>query len=712
MTRDIHNKTKKKERIPSRYGRWLRWITYMIIPLFIMVMGGVGTVIGAIVAITSQNNAWSREDFDQRFSNWSQTSYAFFRSKNQREPEKIDVLVNPDHREMLWEINDMSPYVHSAILSTEDRDFYIHSGFVLSSITRATYQYLNSLLTNLLHLPFSLPGMKNNISGGSTVTQQIIKNTILENRKKTINRKATEILTAARLERYFTKKEIMLLYCNSIYLGKNLNKKHIYGFAAGAKDIFGIPVDQLPLAPAAYLVGMVQSPNRYNPLNDSENLSVGHLSAGLGRMRHVLEAMLDNHTITKQQYQEALNFDIGNLVAQKQPDPPASPHYPFIIEAVQNEAIRILNSLPSTKNLNRKNLHQKITQGGYRIYTTLDKDLHNSLNEAAQNFPAATTKFKNRTLKEKLGSTLIDNKTGSILAFATSNEYSGNDLQNYALYVPRQPGSSMKVPLAYGPAIDLHMISIDSIIDDTPLQKTDSSNNNFYRNYDDRFEGPIPIIQALRESRNIPAVRVFKMVGKKKANEYLKKMNMSLAPRDGEASVLGGLTHGFTVSEMTGAYATIANHGTFQRPHLIHSIVNLHGQEIFNFKKDVPTVPVFSPLTARQLIQMMLSVVNEEGGTGLRTIGIPLGEFHIAGKTGTTNSETNLWFIGCTPEITLGVWSGYPLNVTSAGHTRAMQAFVQLFQTIQSQDPTLSPSGNRWPEWMEQNDEMSPFEPP
>ena len=224
------------------------------------------------------------------------------------------------------------------------------------------------------------------VTGGSTITQQLVKRAILENYSKTYDRKAKEILLALRLERMYNKEEILNAYLNSLYFGTGSAGQHMYGVQAAAQGIFGVDVKDLNIPQAAYLAGMIQRPNDYNPFKKEG------LERGKKRMEMVLENMLDNGKITQQQYEEARSFDIKGALTKKKQN--AYSRYPYIMMAVEERAAEALMRADGLdpKELSKKGQYQatlqkyiqKVQQGGYHIYTTIDKKLYDAMNKAAQ----------------------------------------------------------------------------------------------------------------------------------------------------------------------------------------------------------------------------------------------------------------------------------------------------------------------------------------
>ena len=640
-------------------------------------LGAAGVAAGYVAALVKDEPVRDRDYFNQKLSGWHQTSYAYFRDKSLI--GSVRTLIG-DRK--LVENDEVSQHLIDALISTEDREFYEHSGIVPRSLLRAVYEDLTNQKV---------------VTGGSTITQQLVKRAILENYSKTYDRKAKEILLALRLERMYSKEEILNAYLNSLYFGTGSGGQHMYGVQAAAQGIFGVDVKDLNIPQAAYLAGMIQRPNDYNPFKKEG------LERGKKRMEMVLQNMLDNGKITQQQYEEARSFDIKGSLSKKKQN--AYSRYPYIMMAVEERAAEALMRADGLdpKELSKKGQYQatlqkyiqKVQQGGYHIYTTIDKKLYDAMNKAAQNSDLYASPITYRTklggkwvtLKnatEEVGATLIDVETGALLGFVGGRDFE-KEQKNHALNSARQPGSAMKPLLGYGPALDRGVITPGSIIVDEPLQ-AQGTPGKVYRNSTGQYKGPVTAKTALQWSYNIPAIKVFRAVGLQNGFDYLRKMNFPVHPHDGEASVIGGLTYGFTVERMTAGYAMIANGGSFNEPYMIEKIVDSSGKTVYEHKPD--PVQVMSPQAAYMLTDMLKAVVR--GGTA-QYIGSGFGGYDLAGKTGTTQNEYDLWFVGYTPKVAMGVWVGYDYNHRISNSNRAKIVWRAIFQEVLKEDPNLSP---------------------
>ncbi|MFC7441254.1 transglycosylase domain-containing protein [Laceyella putida] len=663
---DVKQKQKGKNKTLRIVLRVL-YICFAVFTIMAVLAAGVGA--GAVSAFAKDEKIRSKEDYDKQLSGWSQTSYTYFNDK-----KLIGPMLTEADRKLIKSPDEVSHFLIDALISTEDREFYQHNGVVPKSIARAVWQQASGSEVT---------------TGGSTLTQQLVKREIIGDNKKTYARKVLEIINAIRLEMFYNKDEILVKYLNSVELGPGAHKIRTVGFAAAAHGFFNKSVKDLTLPEAAYLAGMVQLPYSYNPF-----LGEKEVKAGTKRMKYVLTKMLENGKITQAQYDEAINWDITKHVAKASDFESGFSKYPFIITAVEKEAANILKELdknnPEVKD-EKVDYTRKVRQGGYKIYTTIDEQLYVKLNDSLKNMRVPGKYVNGKRVKEQIGATIVDNKTGAVLAFVSGTSFDETQI-DHAFNVERQPGSSIKPLLVYGPALNEGLISPDTMIWDEPVAKPDGT---MYKNANNKYKnGPVTATYALQWSLNTPAIKLIRKLNVQHAFDYLRKMGMPPHKWDGEASALGGMSQGYTVAQMTAAYAMIANQGVYNKPHLIERIEDSSGNVIYDFKQHNQPKQILSPQAAYQLMQMMREVVR--AGTAQKIIGNGIPGYNIAGKTGSTTSYKDLWFVGYTPEISLGVWSGYDDNYKNADHDFSQQVWSRLFKAAAKTKPDLIKAGSNF----------------
>ncbi|MDE5415889.1 transglycosylase domain-containing protein [Alkalihalobacterium chitinilyticum] len=625
------------------WNLFLVFLVFGVISLFFV--GGAGA--GFFASLVKDEQLRSYEAMKKDIYNYEEVSEIYFANDVYLGELPTDL----ERREI--PLKDISPHLINAIIATEDEYFYEHEGIVPKAIMRATFQeFTNASLQ----------------TGGSTLTQQLVKNQILTS-EVSFDRKAREIVLAMRLEHFFEKDEILEAYLNIVPFGRNANGRNIAGVQAAAQGIFGVDAKDLSIPQAAFIAGLPQSPFGYTPFYRSEGKVVvkENLDPGINRMKTVLRRMHEGGHITEQEYQEALNYDIrANLTAAT---PSIRDEYPYIADEVVERAVSILTNqyiseegieleqLDAEERLEIINKHAAqaridLRQNGYRIHTTIDKDIHDAMNEAIKDERFFGPPKDGEP--EEVGSMLIENRTGAILGFVGGRDFEREQL-NHATNARRPNGSTMKPLLAYGPAMDIGALQPGHIIPDVPtFYKSDSSRqvNNFNRSH----RGLITVREALKTSQNTTAVRGLWMAPHEKSRETLLKMGFRLNPGEPyEAAALGAIDHNVTVENNTNAYATFANGGKYIPSHMIDRIETKDGEVIFEHQ--IEEVEVFSPQTSYLMIDMMRDVLR--GGTASSLPGRLKFRADWAGKTGTTQDFYDVWFVATNPNVTMSVWIGY-----------------------------------------------------
>ncbi|RPJ95707.1 PBP1A family penicillin-binding protein [Rummeliibacillus sp. TYF005] len=540
---------------------------------------------------------------------------------------------------------DIPTSMRDAIIATEDSRFFQHHGIDFVRLGGAV----------LANFRFGFGSQ-----GGSTLTQQVIKNSFLNN-GKTLKRKAQEAYLAVQLEREYSKEEIFEMYFNKV-----LMSGRIYGFGTAAKFFYGKNLKDLTLAQQALLAGMPQAPNAYNPFKNPDRAEK--------RRNIVLGLMYQHKKITKEQMEAAKKVDVAEgLLPENKRKTASSSKYDAFIDVVLKEL--------------EENGDEKALADGVNVYTTLDtsaqKIVEKTMNNDA-NFP---------TKDIQAGLSVIDTETGAIVAVGGGRDYGPERGFNYAeALTNRQPGSTMKPLMDYGPAIENLKWSTGQTIVDEPMTYTGT--NQQINNFDHQYKGTITIRQALYNSRNIPAVKTFKEVGADKAKSFVKNLGIN-ASNVTESDAIGGGKINLSPIEMAGAYAAFGNNGIYTKPHAIKKIVYRDGKTAKSYTPD--PVPAMSDYTAYMVTDMLRDVVSSKFGASGTAAGIA--GLDVAGKTGTTNyssddfskwglpesSVPDSWFAGYTSKYSIAVWSGYT-NYKNPITTSAERVLPQqLFRTVMSQ---------------------------
>ncbi|TRM12970.1 penicillin-binding protein [Lentibacillus cibarius] len=624
--------------------------------------GGVGA--GYFASLVKDEPIRDYENMEQNIYNYEETSSLYFAN------DKYIGDVRSDLYRQEVTLKNVSEDLKNAVIATEDEYFNEHNGIVPKAIVRA-------LVQQATNAPMQ--------SGGSTLTQQLVKNQILTN-EVSFERKAKEILIAMRLERFFDKNEILEAYLNVVPYGRDASGGNIAGIQTAAQGIFGIDASEVNLAQAAYLAGLPQSPSYYTPFKNSGGLKGEEgIQPGLNRMKSVLERMHEAGYITKSQFENALSYDITTDFTDESPSPVEK--YPYLTVMAQQRAKGIIQEhLAKEDGYTMEDLQnddklmedyairadRALRQNGYDIHTTIDKKTHDTFQKIVQNYEhfgpdwtgyvtdEETGEKKKITQPIQTGGILIENKTGRIIGFVGGRNFNKDSQFNFAFQSKRSNGSTMKPILTYAPAFEQGVIQPGTPIAD--VRKTYSTPSGGYtpHNYGGGYHGIVPARKALYNSYNIPAIKIYdKIRGKDPVSEFLEPMGIT-SIRDNEYTHLslgiGGTTDGVSVEENVNAFATFANQGKFVDAHLIEQITDKEGNVIFEYNPD--PVDVFSPQTAYLTVDVMRDVIDRGTATYLQS---QLKYNHVdwAGKTGTSQNYKDAWFVGVNPNVSMGVWIGY-----------------------------------------------------
>jgi 1A family penicillin-binding protein len=515
---------------------------------------------------------------------------------------------NAEHRDLV-KLKDIPDNTEHALVAAEDKDFYKHGGFSITGYARAFTSMLSS---------GSIQG------GGSTLTLQVAKNTLLSE-NQTFLRKYQELTIAVAIEQRYTKDEILEMYLNSVYYGEGA-----FGIEEAAKTYFDTTPAKLSLAESAMLIGLLPSPSAYSPIS-------GNPQYAKERQEYVLGRMLDDGLITQAKHDEALKEKL-RYAKQSSIDSPA-PHF---TEMVLNQ-------------LYDKFGEEVATRSGYQVKTTLDLGLQKAANNAVDNNLAhiEANGGSNASL------IAIDPKTGGIQALVGSADYDNEKWGKVNMTsTPRQPGSSFK-PIYYTDALARGVVTPATVLHDTRAEK-ETFGGYDVNNYDRGFRGNVTVRQALDWSLNIPAISVLKKAGgPDRAIEVAKDLGITTLDKDknyGLSLALGSAE--IPVTEMTNAYATFANGGTYNALRSIESIDDKYDNTIFSAQKDQRRA------ISEQGAYLISDILSDNAararffGSALNVIGTDYRVKTVAVKTGTTDDSRDAWTIGYTPNVAIGVWVG------------------------------------------------------
>lgn len=661
-----------------------KWL--IIFGLLIGLLVG-GAVTGYVAALVKDDPIRSRAEIEAQINENAITGFAYFNDGQ----TPIGQLRTEEDRRLIEE-KDIPQVIIDAVLATEDNNFYEHIGVDVNGLGRAVKQkVLNEDVQ----------------TGGSTLTQQLARRVFL-NLDKTDSRKVKEIFLSLRLERFLTKSQILTAYLNKVPFGTGANGYNLYGIKAASKGIFNIAdLNKLNIAQAAYLAGLPQRPSAYTAFTSKGTFNEKNFKLAMDRQRIVLSRMLETKRITQAQYDEAVAFDIKGSLAPLTKK--AYSTFPYLMLETERQAAEILlmqkdPNLTLTDVRKKENAslveeaRQELLRNGYRIYTTIDKKVYNLMHAIGSNPDNFSPDSKEKGV-EQIAAIMIDHKTGAILGMLEGRDFYEEQM-NHATQMTRQPGSTMKPIAAYLPAIEKGLVQPGSILDDAPVVFKDGEKGfHIPKNSDNKYHGLVTAREALNRSLNLPALKVFnEKVTISEAWNFARKLGItSLQPEDeyAQTGVIGGLSVGVSVEELTNAYGAIANNGVFNDAYMISRITDSEGHTIYEHKAKPQRV--FSEQSAFLMTDMLRTVVADGSGTGHRLTS----EFKnyksipIVGKTGSTQSYGDVWFEGYTPDITLGVWAGYEKQVNTlskAGRARARQIWAQIMNDVTEARPDLFPT--------------------
>ncbi|MFC0469126.1 transglycosylase domain-containing protein [Halalkalibacter kiskunsagensis] len=530
--------------------------------------------------------------------------------------QPIDTLSNGEDRKST-KIGHVPQHVQDAFIAIEDVRFYEHSGLDLKRIVGAVISNIKGGFGS---------------EGASTITQQVVKNSLLTS-EKTMERKVQEAYLALKVEKEYSKDKIFELYLNKIYFGNGA-----YGIVIAADTYFGKEIGELTIEEAALLAGLPQRPSDYDPYQNPDSAEE--------RRNTVLFAMNDHGFITDQEYQKAKDVSVEDMIQEKR-------NHDKMSDAFLDQVYQELESIEEID-------ASMIYNSGLKIYTTYDKQAQ----EHVENVLNSDEFVSYPDQRFQAGVALIDNQTGEIKAIGGGrNQESGKSRSNYATNIQRSPGSTIKPILSYGPAIEHLKWSTYQQIEDEEMTYTGS--DQVIHNYNNQYHGIVSMREALKNSWNTPAVKTFKEVGREHAGTFATNLGLSIEEPLYESYALGSLKEGISPLELAGAYAAFGNEGVYHEPHAVRKVVLPDGKEI-NMQPE--PVVAMSDYTSYMVTDLLQTVVEEGTGRLANIEGVA-----VAGKTGTTNFNDktkqkynisdgvpDVWFAGYTSTYTAAVWTGYP----------------------------------------------------
>jgi penicillin-binding protein 1A len=537
--------------------------------------------------------------------------------------------ISGDEDRIVMPISSISPYLPRAIMAIEDNRFYHHGGVDFKGTLRAIASNIKG----------------GDVQGGSTLTQQLVKNLYLTP-ERSLGRKLAEALLALRIEKVYDKTHILALYLNIVYWGN-----HAYGAEKAARVYFNKSCADLSIAEAALLAGLLKAPEGLSPYVYPE--------AAISRQKTVLAAMKAYGFITEAQYQQAFHeplvFNRSKPVYQ----------FPFFVDYVRQELISYLGE-------------DMVHRGGLQVITSLDQPIQQAAEIAVKQGIAKTPKGS-RVDQAALIS--LDVKANTIVAMVGGANYAKSQF-NIATMARRAPGSTFK-PFVYLTGFRLGWLTPDTIISDRPLVYGTGSRAWRPKNYDGIFLGPIKIRHALAKSRNTTTIQVGQRAGVKAVLETARLAGITSPVTENFSSLLG--SSGVSPLEIATAYATFAREGIYKKPTVILRLQNNQGQVLP--LPDAKTNRAFESWAAAMINSALQTVVQEGTGKPAR-----LANRWVAGKTGTTDETRDIWFAGYTPDMVSVVWMGHSRNlplrgVFSSNCVAVWREFSKAYYTLHPVEP-------------------------
>jgi len=537
-----------------------------------------------------------------------------------RNGELIANVFDEEHR-LYVRFDEIPPRMVEALVATEDTSFFEHSGINIEAIFRALIKDIQAMKL---------------VEGASTITQQLVKNTVLT-RQKTLTRKINEAVLSYTVEAALSKEEILERYFNHVYFGHGY-----YGVKTAALGYFNKPLDALSLKEIAMLVGLPKAPSSYDPTR--------HMDLSLSRGNHVVNRMHTLGWISESEYTKA------------------TLEHPVVYDETltQNKAPYVVDDVLKTLGSE----YEDLKKGGYQIHLSVDLKLQQAAKEGLKlGYEGMVARAKDGNVTELNGAmVVVENSTGNVLAMIGGVDYTKSNF-NRATQSKRQPGSSFK-PFLYQKALDWGYSPLSEIPDISRTYVDKETDEEWKpKNYEGGFEGLVSLKEAIVHSRNLATINLLSLLGLDSVHKEFTKDGFKNMPFD-LTIALGSF--GISPMEYSGFYSMFPNYGTRVEPILIKKVVNAKGEErVFETKRQEIT----SPKQTFLMIDMMKEVVKRGTGRNAQVAGI-----EIAGKTGTTNNSTDVWFCGFSPDIEVLTWYGNdnytPLKKGETGGKAAAPAFA------------------------------------
>lgn len=666
--------------------------TFSAMLLIIVVMMCIVVTVLTVYVLDFADNSY---DANLRDVEMKYTSFVYAYDENGNEVE-IKRLAADENR--IWvNYEEISPSLIDAVIAVEDKRFYEHKGVDWQ-------RTVSSLLADVVN-------SSNAGQGGSTITQQLIKN-ITGDDEVTWERKLREIFRALSIEEKYTKIDIIESYLNRIWFGGM-----IYGVGAASQYYFGKDAADLNVAESAILAGMIRSPGSYNPYANLENCKE--------RQRYALDHMYEQGLINTQEYESAYDNEVRVTFAKPVygddfgyvdertladsddtddiPDelPEDDDLVPYEAykwdgdyEVTQNWYVdaaidQVINDYADLKGIGYTSAKNEIYNGGYKIYVNMDMKIQEELEAKYRDPYTVLSSYDPTAPKEDLlqSAFVIMDYSGTVIALVGGlGEKEGDGTFNRATQAKRAPGSTMKPISTYSTAVENNLITYSTMVPDMGIYIPDSSSASGYKRWPSNYNNVggagdlMPIWYAVRKSTNTVAVRVSEMLTPQVCyNQLTQNLGFSTILESDIAYspiTLGALTEGVHLVELCAAYQIFGNGGYYYEPMLYSKVEDSKGNTIL--EQDFYGTQAISSDTSYIVNRMLRTVITDTSGTGPKA---QLDNVEVVGKTGTSNSESNLLFVGCTPDYVGAVWVGYDDN-TLIPKNAGWKALASIWKTV------------------------------
>lgn len=661
--------TKQKKTGKRRAGRTVG----MVILTLVLIVLTCTAICGMVFAVYI--NKYVSQDVEIYLDSYrlNQTSFLYYIDSATGEERELESLHGLEDR--VWvDLKDVPKQLQLAFISVEDHTFYSHHGVNWKRTIGAGLNYL-------LHF-------RQNFGGGSTITQQLIKN-LTGDDETSVKRKICEVMRALKLEEKYEKDDILEMYLNTIYFGQGA-----YGVRQAAKVYFNKELNELTLGECAAIAGIVKNPYGFDlkrfPEKNAERREV------------VLGEMLKYGNISQAEYDAAMAEDVKAYVAPDGEEVGGDGNYQsYFVDATIDA---VLDDLQSQLGYSLNTAKQMLYSGGLKVITTIDPDIQAKMDSVFQdeeNFPGG---LGNDGTYPQGAMVLMDPYTGYVKAlYGGRGKKEGDRVFNAATQAHRSPGSAIKPITVYSPALEYGMVTPISGVDDAPKDFTVRGNGvGWPYNENRKYSGRVTVLTGIAKSLNTVAVDLIQQVGVDRSyNWATKNMGLQLvdnlekeqsdgsvktySDKDVSPLAMGSLTKGVTVLEMTAAYSTFVNDGQYTTPVLYTKVYDADGNLLLD-NTPVTTVAM-STKTRDYMIQLLTNAV--KNGTGAKAA-IP--GIEVGGKTGTTSADNDRWFAGITPYYVGVVWFGYerPQSLQKFSTNPALDLWTRVMKKVLADEPNRS----------------------